>query len=1025
MASNIPTFASFRPKPKDPAQPDKEPTRPDRPDKSHTISREKKSRGKARPKETSRHQLDSQSREHDAAPSNVFFSDRRGDRDIEKYGTFNKYDIPAYRAYGYGHVLGLSRDWKIDRDRSTDTEVVIMPPRGRRPKRLLADKHPSRDNTRAIKFIKVAKTEDDPGADFIALSATGKRKHEDDEQDEWDDYRRLDRDALATKPSDPDAEYESETVDSTYPEVTQRNAALVRRTREHPEDLDAWLHLIHHQEEMMKIERSSSELTSSDKQNLADIRISAYEQALKKMSRDGASQVKLYSGLMKEASRSWDEGRLAKKWSEILAVFPYTEELWTQYLDFAQSSFTGFRYETCRATFSECFKKLQQGPAGEHAKFILHVLLRLTMMTQQAGYQELALATWQALLEFHLLEPKSSPAKSLGEKLRSFEEFWDSEAARIGEEGASGWANFNEDIVPPALGPDPSEAPATSAAVTDEFCEREVDNMHKLRYPGRTTDEIGEDDPFHTVLFSDVEHFLRLLPPDTNTTFIVDVFLCFCGLPRTIQQNNNPSQYQLDPFLQSTFVVSPSDEKNPDTFAQIFQNYSSTPIQHRQMTTELLFNQAFPSNPDIINTTFVRRVLKSLTADDSADESLGEYLLAFESNYFPHEAHKTAKKLLKARPTSLRLYNAYALAESKRGNSLKADQVFSAALSMQKGGMPFSTPGSLELFSNWMWNALRQGQNEEALSRLVCPTGQIPAATNPEQAAILRTRTVLAELSERSLLGDDTFTAVMSTSLSALLAYLSSGEKPESALSTYGNLTKWFTDRQLSQSPAAELHAQAIARFLAHHATHARIVKPSLLRTSLEPLIACFPNNTILLSLYATNEARFSIDDRVRDMMHRNILANPTERSIISWTFLIHYETLRGSIVGSTSHSIRALYFKAEDDIGAHCPALWKQHVLFEMAEARKESAKRPSKKPRKDEKKRKERNRVEEAYRRVREVFLRGVTCLPWCKDFMMLAFTHLGDEFLGEEERRKVYNAMVEKELRLYVELEDGEEY
>ena len=38
-----------------------------------------------------------------------------------------------------------------------------------------------------------------------------------------------------------------------------------------------------------------------------------------------------------------------------------------------------------------------------------------------------------------------------------------------------------------------------------------------------------------------------------------------------------------------------------------------------------------------------------------------------------------------------------------------------------------------------------------------------------------------------------------------------------------------------------------------------------------------------------------------------------------------------------------------------------------------------------------------------------------------MMMAFTHLGEEFLGAEDLRKVYTAVVEKELRLYVEVEE----
>ncbi|KAF1954822.1 DUF1740-domain-containing protein [Byssothecium circinans] len=1021
MATNVPKFASFRPKPKEPEQSTKESPRPEKHAKSKTSSREKeKVREKERPRDSSGREKDSRPREHDAAPSKVYFSDRRGDRDFAKYGTFNKYDVPPYRLFGYGHVLGLPLGAKIDRDRSTDKEVVITPPQGQRQKRLLTEKRISREPTRSVRFVKVTAEEGGLDADFIAI---GKRKREGSDEDEDDDYRRLDRPTSVTKPSDPDAEYESETVGDADSEVTQRNAILVRRTRENPQDVQAWLDLIDHQEPMMKIDRSLSDFNSSDKQNLADIRISTYEHALKKMTTDEGSQARLYAGLMAEASRSWDELRLSNKWTEILSKFPACEQLWIQYLDFVQSSFTTFKYENCRTTFFKCLKTLYNSEQKGQKDFVLHVFVRLTSMIHQAGYQELALAVWQALLEFQLLRPKSLLNESLKECLRSFEEFWDSEVARIGEEGAAGWEKFDQNIsLPPPPGNEPIEAPATTATNMDDFCKQEVENESKLRYPGRTTDELGEDDPFHTVLFSDIEEFLTLVPQDTPAKTILNALLYFCGLP-PIQVDNDMSGYPIDPLLQCTFAKTSFDGGTSDTLTQIMKRYSSVPVQSWQSTTELLFTKAFPTYSGVVEAVFIRRLLKLLAFDVPADEALGEYLLALESQYFPTEAQKTAKKLLKARPSSLRLYNAYALAESRGGNSAKADQVFSAALSMQKDNSPFSTPGSLELFNNWVWEALRQGKSNEALQRLVSPTGKIVEETVPQQATLLRTRTVLSELTERSLLGNDFPSAVTSTSLSALLAYLSNNQNVDIALNIHTTLAKWFTSHALSQSPAAELHAQAIAHFLAHHATHARIVKPSLLRTTLEPLLASFPNNTILLSLYAANEARFSIDDRVRDMLHNNVLANPKDRSIVYWTFAIHYETLRGLASGSTSHSIRALYLKAEDDIGAHCPALWKQHVVFEIAEARKESAKYPSaKKPRKDGKKRKEETRVEEAYKRVKDVFFRGVTMLPWCKEFAMMAFTHLGSEFLSEEERRRVYGVLAEKELRVYVELVGG---
>jgi hypothetical protein len=290
----------------------------------------------------------------------------------------------------------------------------------------------------------------------------------------------------------------------------------------------------------------------------------------------------------------------------------------------------------------------------------------------------------------------------------------------------------------------------------------------------------------------------------------------------------------------------------------------------------------------------------------------------------------------------------------------------------------------------------------------------------PDQASLLHTRTVLSDACEKALLRQDFYSAVVSTNLLALLSYLSNDCKAEDAIAAHENLSNWFALNKLTTSPHAELNAQSVARLLTYHVTHASIVKPALIRTALEPLIALFPDNTILLSRYAANEARFAIDDRVRGIMHQSALQGSDSTTIAGWSFAIHFETLRGEISGSTSHSIRALYKRATnpDSSGTHCPALWSSYVRFELAQLHLERGKTAGKKPGKD-KKRTWESRLDEAEVRVKETFYQGLRSLPWCKDFMMLAFTEAGSVFT-EEELWKVYRVMQEKELRLYVELD-----
>jgi len=999
MDRNIPKFASFRPKPKESSAPVKRYQQPE------VRTRLEKTSSK-RPRE------DREVSVAEDSHSKLYYIDRRGDPDIVRYGTSNWYEVPAYRRSGYGHVLGLPLHEKIDRELSTHKEIIITSSLDHRPERPLKRKHISRERSRTLRFIHRKDVEqDDINSDFIALSVNGTRNRGSEEYEV--DYRGL-RDSDADKPSDPDVEYEFETiVDPIDAKIIARNSELVHKTREEPRNVQAWLDLIEHQEAMAKIGRSSIK-----RPHLADIRVSICEQALKKIGSDEDSQIKLNAAMMTEAVHLWNERPIVRMWTDILDKFPQSTDLWTQLLNFVQSHTYTFKYESCKETFIKCMRKLPVSSKGVDDGFSLYILVRLTSMIHQSGYQELALAIWQAILEFHLFKPSAADAASL-EVMEQLKDFWDAEMPRIGEPDAKGWCHTSVYDIPSTA----SRAPGLFQRVAvngdiENFAQQEEDSVSKLRYPGRTTEEyVDEDDPFHLILFSDIEEFVRILPEATPKTAVLASFLRFCQLPPLMVYDGLDERYILDPILHYNVMETSSRHGNADSFRHLVQKYGNCPLKRFQVTTELFFDSCFPEKSVIVDINFVRRVLKLLVNKTNYEESVGEYLLALESKYFPNEACKTAKRLLEARRTSYCLWNAYGLVESCRGNSAKADQVFSAALSMQKEDAPLTSAGSLELFYNWVWHSLHNGDQRTALWRLVSPLGktmEIPTGSDegPDSADLLRARRCFSDTSERALLNKDFYSATTCTSLLAFLSYLSSEKNPENAMGVFDRMSGWFSSHNLSQSPAAERHAQYIAQFLTYHAIHAPIVKPSLLRVSLEPLIVQFPNNTILLSIYAANESRFSIDDRVRKVLYEKVLTNEKNLSIIGWTFALHYEMLRSEIAGTT-YSIRALWNRAEDDVAAHCPALWKKHVLFELEAARKQL--NLARKGRRAD------NVIKESRERVRETFLKGFTQLPWCKEYIMMGFTLLGTEFLSEDELRQLYHAMVNREMRLYMELGD----
>src|SRR5699024_2500337 len=96
---------------------------------------------------------------------------------------------------------------------------------------------------------------------------------------------------------------------------------------------------------------------------------------------------------------------------------------------------------------------------------------------------------------------------------------------------------------------------------------------------------------------------------------------------------------------------------------------------------------------------------------------------------------------------------------------------------------------------------------------------------------------------------------------------------------------------------------------------------------------------------------------------------------------------------------------------GAHSNlTLWKLYILFELSRGN---------------------------INRAKAIFYRAVRACPWSKELVMLAFTHLRadvvkqhhtdtrgkvevrEEGMGFEELRRVYNVLVEKELRVHVDV------
>ena len=115
---------------------------------------------------------------------------------------------------------------------------------------------------------------------------------------------------------------------------------------------------------------------------------------------------------------------------------------------------------------------------------------------------------------------------------------------------------------------------------------------------------------------------------------------------------------------------------------------------------------------------FALRSLKSLISPDAGGEAVALYVLALELRTSPGTVRKTAKNILRKRPFSIRLYDAYALIEYRLAGTKKGEGIITTSINMSKRLDEVSQRGSILLWRTWIWETLSANSVQEALVRL-------------------------------------------------------------------------------------------------------------------------------------------------------------------------------------------------------------------------------------------------------------------------------------------------------------------
>ncbi|KAF7856168.1 uncharacterized protein EAF02_011427 [Botrytis sinoallii] len=915
--------------------------------------------------------------------SDIYVVDRKGDVKNLIYGSNHRYSVPPFHRIGAGRVLGAPRDTKIDRDHSDDKGIVLTNLRdfrfNNREKYIFSKVE--RDRPRLLKIRSEVLAEEPflHDDDFVPLQISRGKKR-----------KRVDLELGSNSESDhDDTHYRSiqgKAKTSNQPRITLSNMLqivipqeLSRRIEHAPNDVDAWLALIEHQDMLLKGGDESRRITNAEIRSTADIKIHMYEKALDKI-HYLQDRERLLLGLMAEGAKIWEIKVQAERWAQIASDNINSLVLWKKYLNFRQSNFSTFRYEDVREVFLGRIRSLKNSisaaPEWSSVELLyeqlLYVVLRATLFIRESGFTELAVAIWQGILEINFQGPMSirteheAPGLVENRTIELFGEFWEAEVPRIGESGSLGWKRFAEagdDSTVPDVQTDEPEMSLNGQDLFESWVIAESLRSKASRVPARTMDDTVEDDPYRVILFTDIENFLLLLPKSAEylRRSLLNAFLMFCHLPSMSTQDH-----------ESRKVHEKSTEESIESEETKASSVFATPTTTLAMAPESMFSNGWFSsfkpwrevygNEDDgpISYSWVRNTLKQLTQSYPI-EDFAEYYLAFEWINEPATIKKVAKTLIKQHSSSLKLYNAYAMIEWSKGNQEMSNGIYTAALGMNQSML--SSPDlndnkdSVHLWKSLIWANISIGCRETALSHLLSIPHGIPKPTIPTEitpTALLKTQQYLSSARDHFLTTQNPTHAVLYTELLALLKYLTTTSTSAPQSPQQGNITSALeiltafsvqlssrlTSPQLAY-PLSLLH-QSTARLLHHHAKSGPY-RPQTLHSQLTTSLRLFPNNTIFFSLLTSPGlgitklmSPITLSTLFSDLLHSS--TSSTHNILPLYLNIIHHYLQNTQSASPNLNTINSTFVSALNlkgsksnlDSGlASSSALWRLYLLF------------------------------------------------------------------------------------------------
>ncbi|XP_047310156.1 nuclear exosome regulator NRDE2 [Impatiens glandulifera] len=388
-----------------------------------------------------------------ATATKDYYFDSRGDRDNLAFGSLYRMDVARFKPYISTHMMypgqGTLYQWNrrgfvsVD-DNDIDALDTKLKAGGRywSPKYTVLERH---KNLKRYRAIAPRNTGGHIPDDFIPLTNN------------------------QVTAADELSPAETSVVEESWEdELLRKTKEFNRSTRECPYDGKLWLEFAKFQDKVASMQpQKGARLQTLEK------KISILEKAIELNPEDEELLLHLLNAYQSRDNTDI----LISRWEKILMQHSGSLKLWKDFLLFCQGEFSRFKISEMRKIYSNAIRALSASRSKLYRQAhqvviapsvdtdtiklelgLVDIYLSLCQFEWQAGHKELATALFQAQMEYSLF----SPTLLLSEqsKHRLFEHFWNSDGARIGEQGALGWSTWlgkEEEQRIEAISEDPSD----------------------------------------------------------------------------------------------------------------------------------------------------------------------------------------------------------------------------------------------------------------------------------------------------------------------------------------------------------------------------------------------------------------------------------------------------------------------------------------------------------------------------------------------------------------------------------------